>query len=188
MNARLPRTSCQTTSRRTTLLASASALGIATVLSVSGCQWTSEIQTEKDYDPGDGVSVRVGEVQLRNVLVVSDKQGGSGTLAAWARNESDQPVTVTLAVGEGQKAELQLPARGAATLGQGGKPATVQSVPVAPGMLTEVTVSTPGGGSVVTRVPVMASQADSPYATMGPGGSAAPSAPASAPASAAAGH
>jgi hypothetical protein len=50
-------------------------LASALVLGVTGCTFTAEIATQKDYDPSDGVGATMGEIAIRNVLLVTNDQG-----------------------------------------------------------------------------------------------------------------
>ncbi|MFT6973006.1 MAG: hypothetical protein ACJAV4_000219 [Pontimonas sp.] len=45
------------------------------VLSVGGCTWSAEIATDKAYDPSDGVGATMGDVALRNVLLITNDDG-----------------------------------------------------------------------------------------------------------------
>ena len=47
----------------------------ALVLGVSGCTFQSEIATQKDYDPSDGVGATMGDIALRNVMLITNNQG-----------------------------------------------------------------------------------------------------------------
>lgn len=53
-------------------LAASIALAAALVLGVTGCTFSANIATEKDYDPSDGVGAEVGELALRNVLLIGE--------------------------------------------------------------------------------------------------------------------
>ncbi len=149
----------------------ATAVGLAAVLSLSGCQWTSPLATQKIYDPADGVSATVGAVQLRNVLIVSGQSGGPGTLVAWAENPTDQAVTVSFAAGSETPITLAVPAQATAQLsGEPGKLAAIKAVSAEPGALAKVTASSPSGGAVAIDVPVLYPGPESPYAKLAPTG------------------
>ena len=51
-------------------------------LLLTGCQIISPRQTDVMYAAADGVALDVGDVQLRNLVVVADTKGGPGTLSA----------------------------------------------------------------------------------------------------------
>lgn len=149
----------------------ATVVGLAAVLSLAGCQWTSPLATQKIYDPADGVSAKVGAVQLRNVLIVSGQSGGPGTLVAWAENPTDKPVTISFAAGSEAPIPLAVPAGATAQLrGEPGKLAAIKAVAAEPGALAKVTASSPSGGAVAFDVPVLYPAPESQYAKLAPAG------------------
>ena len=48
------------------------ALAAALMLGATGCTFSAEIATEKEYDPSDGVGAEVGELAIRNALLIGD--------------------------------------------------------------------------------------------------------------------
>lgn len=142
---------------RRRLLTAASASFAA--LALAGCQWTSPLQTERSYEPGDGTSTTVGDVQVNNVLVVADTKGGPGTLVGMGVNRAAQPIEVSFRA-EGSPVSptsMTIPPGGSKQISEsgGGAKTTVAAVPVEPGALLDLTVSTAGAGSNVIRVPVV---------------------------------
>lgn len=55
-----------------TRLAASIALAAALLLTTSGCTFGAVIGTEKEYDPSDGVGTEVGELLVRNALLIGD--------------------------------------------------------------------------------------------------------------------
>lgn len=55
-----------------TRLAASIALCAALVMTATGCTFGAEIATQKDYDPSDGVGTEVGELLVRNALLIGD--------------------------------------------------------------------------------------------------------------------
>ncbi len=53
-------------------LAASIALAAALLLATTGCTFGSPIATEKEYDPSDGVGTEVGELAVRNALLIGD--------------------------------------------------------------------------------------------------------------------
>ena len=51
------------------------ALAFSVVLGATGCTLNSEIATMKDYDPSDGVGTEVGDLALRNIMLITNDQG-----------------------------------------------------------------------------------------------------------------
>ena len=128
------------------------------VLALSGCQ-TSPIQTDVPYQPADGVAVDLGDVQIRNLLVITASRGGIGTLSGLVVNKSKEAVTVTFTASPGVDgvARAFIPAGGQTRLSgvQGATPVTLPSIAAAPGDLLKVVVSTPAAGAPEVSVPVL---------------------------------
>ncbi len=129
------------------------------VLALSGCQAFSPIQTDVAYQPADGVAVDLGDVQIRNLLIVAAAKGEIGTLSGLVVNKSKAPVTVTFAMGSGvdDATRAVIPASGTARLSgvEGATPVTLPSIAAAPGDLIKVVVSTPAAGAPEVSVPVL---------------------------------
>ena len=53
-------------------LAASIALAAALLLATTGCTFSAPIATEKVYDPSDGVGTQVGELLVRNALLIGD--------------------------------------------------------------------------------------------------------------------
>lgn len=51
------------------------ALAFSVVLGATGCALNAEIATQKDYDPSDGVGTEVGELALRNIMLIINSAG-----------------------------------------------------------------------------------------------------------------
>lgn len=140
-------------------LVRAAATVAGAVLALSGCQAFSPIQTDVAYQPADGVAVDLGDVQIRDLLVVTAARGEIGTLSGVVVNKGDAPVTVSFATGPGvdEVARAVVPAGGQSRLSgvEGEKPVTLLSVPAAPGDIIKMVVSTPAAGAPVVSVPVL---------------------------------
>lgn len=130
------------------LAAAAAALGLA------GCQVTNPIQTDEPYIPADGVPVDLEQVQIRNLVVVAESEGGKGTLSGQVVNRSGEPVTVTFAGEGGASANLQVPAYAEESMSTE-SPVTLSTVNAKPGGVATLQVSTRGAGANVVDVPVL---------------------------------
>lgn len=53
-------------------VAASIALAVALMLGATGCTFSAVIATEKDYDPSDGVGAEVGELAIRNALLIGE--------------------------------------------------------------------------------------------------------------------
>jgi hypothetical protein len=127
------------------LAAAAAALGLA------GCQLTSPIQTDVPYQSADGVSVDLDQVQIRNLLVVTQSEGAAGTVSGAVVNRADQPATITFAAESGASATVQVPAFGEQQITD----ATLNAVSAAPGAMLALQVGTAGSSGSVVQVPVL---------------------------------
>jgi hypothetical protein len=130
---------------------------------LAGCQVASPITTDLDYEPADGVSVGVGDVVVRDLLVISEAAEGEGVLRGLVVNEGSEPATVSIQL-EDQSSlapQLEVPPGGSARLdgvsptGETGEPVTITSVPSAPGTYMTLRVVTADGDAGSARVPIL---------------------------------
>ena len=145
------------------------ATAIAGALTLSGCQVMSPIQTNGSYQPADGVAVDLGDVQIRDLVVVSSAKGEVGTLSGMVVNNGTKPVTITFAAGATGGSVSAVAPAGAQTRLSGvesTEPITLPSIPAAPGGIVKVTISTPADGGSEVSVPVLLP--DGYYATITP--------------------
>lgn len=80
---------------------------------------TYQATTEK-YDASDGVSANVGDLDLRNVLVVSD-DGKDGTLVMTVVNRGERDATLGVQFGEGGGDVVEVDVEAGQTLVLGSK-------------------------------------------------------------------
>lgn len=164
--------------RAATTLTKALATSLAAAAVLSGCQVMSPIQTTAPYQPANGVSVDLGAVQIRDLVVVSRAKGEAGTLSGMVVNTSAEPVTISFAAGAaGGSVMAQAPADTQTRLSGvvGTAPVTLPSVDAAAaGGIVRLTVSTPAGGASEVSVPVLppdgiyAKITPAPLVTIGP--------------------
>jgi len=62
---------------------------------LAGCSLWMQPETQVPYDPSDGINANIGEVELRDVLVVT-KDGEEGNLVMTALNKSGNAISLTL--------------------------------------------------------------------------------------------
>lgn len=138
------------------------ALGAAVLLGATGCAFITPQSTEIQYSASDGVNIpNSGPLKVRNVLIVSEEEGGPGALIAAVVNETGDDHTLNLEIGEGadaQKATIRVPANSSVSLGDPEEetPAlTVDAVPVAPGANVPVYFQSGDAEGVLYQVPVL---------------------------------
>lgn len=129
--------------------------GLGASLLLSGCQVTNPAQTDVAYQPADGVAVDMGPVQIRGLVVVSDAEGGPGTIVGNLSNDSGTAAQVSMAP-EGQQSPITVDAAayGSESLSTQDQ-VIIPAVSVAPGGVLSMQIGTPESGLNVVLVPVL---------------------------------
>ena len=140
--------------RSTRRLAAALLLTGATALGAGAC---SPITTMNSYAPSDGVRGDLGtQLRVENLMILSPAEGAEGIVLGGLVNETTSPVDVSLAVeGVSGGQQLSVPAQDTLLLGPDHEAVTIPTVPVPPGAVVSVQVSTPESGSLALDVPVL---------------------------------
>ncbi|WP_448005626.1 hypothetical protein [Agromyces bauzanensis] len=98
-------------------LAASAALALGLVMGAAGCAMVTPQATTEKYEPSDGVSADLGDLDLRNVLVVSE-DGEDGTLVMTVVNRGERRATLGVQFGEGgDVVEVAVPAGETLVLG-----------------------------------------------------------------------
>jgi hypothetical protein len=128
------------------------------ILLASGCASAfSPIQTDYDYDAADGVPLTLPGLDLRNLAVVVPAKGATGILIGQAINRDSAAVDVTFAVtGAPTPAMVAVPANSGKSLSDAATGVEIPGIPVAPGEMVHMTVTTDEAGANVVNVPVLA--------------------------------
>lgn len=145
----------------------ASVIAVSALTLTSGCALFNPVQTNVAYMPADGVSADLGQLAIRDLLLVSSGSGAA-VLSGAARNAGSEKVTVQMSP-QGAAAttggpELELGPHEQVNLATKGL--QLNGVQGKPGSLVLITVTSSAGGTAVLRVPVLA--ASGPYATLTP--------------------
>jgi len=126
------------------------------ILLASGCAVFSPIQTDYDYDAADGVPLTINGLDLRDLAIVVPAKGGTGIVVGQAVNRSTSAVDVTFAVtGAPTPATVAVPAGSGKSLSDGATGVEIPGIPVAPGQMVQMTVTTDQAGANVVTVPVL---------------------------------
>jgi hypothetical protein len=156
-------------SRRLTTLGAALAMMLGSTL-LTACSDRSPIQSVIPYTATDGISVNLGPLAIRDLLVVASASGQPGVLSGALVNTGTSDVTVTFAASGDSSASpaITVPTGQLVRIGTGQGAATVQlsTVSVAPGSLLPMRVATPPTGPRVLEVPVLSPALE--YATLTP--------------------
>lgn len=140
-------------------------------LLLSGCSFQAPNTAIQPYAPADGLQAELGDVLVRNMLVVSPGDGEAGLLIGALVNRGQEDTTVEVQVG-GTTGEVDVPAGASVALGleqdrPDGELSTILSetfevdeVEAAAGGAVDLRVSDPVFGSTQLRVPVVLPEGD----------------------------
>jgi hypothetical protein len=82
-----------------TRIASSIAAAIVTVLTLTGCGFVTPVATMKPYDPSDGVGTDIGDLALRNILLIAN-ENSEATLVMTVVNRADDDIVLNLQYGD----------------------------------------------------------------------------------------
>lgn len=148
------------------------ALAVAVAAGLAGCNMISPQRTNMAYDASDGVGVSVGDLELRNVLVLAEAEDGlnaeQGTLIASVVNHSGEAGTITVSSGSA-RAEIPVEATdGITAVGYDDGPTVdLTGIELPVGGTIEITFTSAGGATATANVPVL-DGALAEYATLIP--------------------
>lgn len=81
-------------------LAASIALAAALLIGTTGCTFFSPIATQKVYDPSDGVGAEVGDLLIRNAMLIGDDPDNLNLVVTIVnRSDSDRRLSVQWASG-----------------------------------------------------------------------------------------
>jgi hypothetical protein len=145
------------------------------LLGVSGCEFIAPQQTERSYQPSDGINASTGGVDIRNAFVVTT-DGTSGSLIVTLVSSNDAATTVTLqytADSGTMTKSVKVPGDGALNIRPGGDVAvTMFHVDAKAGALLPIDVQA-NGSNVQLQVPILDNTLPG-YATLTPSPSPTP--------------
>lgn len=134
-------------------------------LALSACQTQSPIQTDVQYVAADGVPVKLGVVQLRDLVVISGGKDKAGVLSASVSNTSGEAQRIAFALPQGQPVYAEAPAHSEGRLSDATQ-VQLPAVPASAGDVVTLTVQSPSAPAVVVVVPVLS--ASGYYASLAP--------------------
>ncbi|WP_323101032.1 hypothetical protein [Intrasporangium sp. YIM S08009] len=155
---------------------SALAAGVALAAVTAGCQVNSPVQTDVQYVPADGVPADVGQLAVRNLVLVGEGNGPAVVTGSAINLGTDQ-MTVKFQPQAAQGAataptgsEVSLGPREQVDLATKGL--QISGVTSKPGTLVPVTITSSTGGTTVAEVPVLPATGYYSTATPAPTGGA----------------
>ncbi len=75
------------------------AAAAVTVLALTGCTFFTPVATMKPYDPSDGVGTEIGELAIRNVLLIAN-DSNEATLVMTVVNNAEDDIVLNLQYGD----------------------------------------------------------------------------------------
>ena len=75
------------------------ATAAVTVLALTGCTFFTPVATMKPYDPSDGVGTEIGDLAIRNVLLIAN-DNNEATLVMTVVNNADDDIVLNLQYGD----------------------------------------------------------------------------------------
>lgn len=141
------------------LLAAVLAVGIA------GCSFTNGNQTlPRKYDPSDGVGTNVGDLDVRNALIVTDEDGKRGSLVVSVINQTDAQKQLSMqyessaatASNGRETVTVRVPKFSTVTFGyEKSQQVVLEDIDVTPGALFPVYFTSGDSDGTELRVPVL---------------------------------
>jgi hypothetical protein len=115
-------------------------LAASVVLGTSACNLVAPQATTKHYDPSDGVSGRVGDLKIRNAVIIVDESGTDGNLVASVTNGGKSAaLSIQFAEGEAGTVTTPIPGQSTVSFGSGeDEPILLEGIDTTAGSLVEV--------------------------------------------------
>lgn len=142
--------------KRAQRLSLIAAIGIG-AMAFTGCSAINEQSTTRVYSASDGVRLDLGQLELRNVLIVSEAADGPGRVTGTFYNQSASDITLTISGAQGSQTELTVKPGVPTVLNSANDSSILSTVASAPGSMEMVELRTSGGSSETTslNVPVL---------------------------------
>lgn len=133
------------------------AAALITVLVLSGCSLSREVESLRPYAPSDGVQSEVGDLKSRNLMFIRNDAGRAvliGTFVNSSPNELMASIETQDAAGDTIRFDFSIEPNGVYDLGYNGNPGIVLDVDEFAGAMRNVFI-TSGGDPLGKPVPVL---------------------------------
>lgn len=147
------------------------AAAAAALLTATGCGYVSPQATADEYAPSDGIQTDLGDVKVRNFMILAEDADSEGRVIGTVLNDSDEPATLSIDA-DGVTADIEVPANDVVVL-EKSEPVTLDRAGAEPGLMVETEFEAEGQTATIP-VPVL-DHTYPRYASLMPGG--APSTP-----------
>ncbi|MET0885824.1 MAG: DNA modification methylase [Mycetocola sp.] len=144
-------------------------LAASVVLGTSACNLVAPQATTKHYDPSDGVSGRVGDVKIRNAMIIMGEDGTDGNLVASVTNGGDsQSLSIQFGEGTGDTITENIPEQATVSFGSDDeRPILLEGIDAEAGSMVEVFFQYGNETGVELLVPVLDGALEE-YSTLAP--------------------
>ena len=132
-------------------------LAASVVLGTSACNLVAPQATTKHYDPSEGVSGRVGDMKIRNAVIIVNEDGSDGNLIASVTNGGGSG-SLSIQFGEGADGTVSetIPAESTVSFGTAAdEPILLAGIDADAGSLVEVFFQYGDETGVELLVPVL---------------------------------
>ncbi|AIY02917.1 hypothetical protein ART_3318 [Arthrobacter sp. PAMC 25486] len=140
--------------KRAQRLSLIAAIGIG-AMAFTGCSAINQQSTTMVYSASDGVRLDMGQLELRNVLIVSEAAGSAGNVAGTFYNTSDTEITLTVTGDQGSQTEITVAPGTPKVLNSNADHSTLSTVTEPPGSVTTLELSTSAGETATLTVPIL---------------------------------
>ena len=137
-------------------LAASAVLALGIAIGGTGCGMITYQATTEKYDASDGISANVGDLAIRNMLVVSE-DGAEGNLVLSVTNSGDDDATLEIeTVDGGETVEIEVEAGQTVSPGAGDEePILIENLDAEVGGLVAMYLAYDGAEGREVTVPVL---------------------------------
>ncbi|WP_068251294.1 hypothetical protein [Janibacter corallicola] len=128
-------------------------LAIAVAAGTAGCTVNSPFQTAETQQITDGVPLDLQQAELRNLVLVSDLDGGQATLTGTVDNLTEKEITLEVTAGS-DTVKQKVPPHELFRFSED-KPVTIKGLKAGAGDITSIRISAGGSDSSPVDVPVL---------------------------------
>lgn len=134
------------------------AASLVTLLLLSGCSLSREVESLRPYAPSDGVQSDLGDLKSRNLMFIRNDAGRAiliGSFVNSSQNELMASIETKDAAGDTIRFDFSIEPGGVYDLGYNGNPGIVLDVDEFAGAMRNVFLTSAGGDPFGKLVPVL---------------------------------
>jgi hypothetical protein len=131
---------------------------LVTLLLLSGCSLSREVESLRPYAPSDGVQSDLGDLKSRNLMFIRNEAGRAiliGSFVNASQNELMASIETKDAAGEAIRFDFSIEPGGVFDLGYNGNPGIVLDVDEIAGAMRNVFLTSAGADPFGKLVPVL---------------------------------